>query len=203
MNTIQRVAGALAAAALTVTLTACGGDDSDSTGTTIPDSADFNDADVSFATEMIPHHAQALLMVDMAVTRDVSPELAGLLDQIRDAQAPEIEMMTDWLEDWDQPVPETGRGHGDSEADGDMGDMSGTDVPGMMSSEEMGSLDSASKVDFEDMWFTMMIEHHEGAITMAETEIDDGESPDAIALAEDITQSQAAEIATMETLLDD
>ncbi len=200
MNTIQRVTGVLAAAALSLTLTACGGDDTDSTGTTIPESADFNDADVTFATEMIPHHAQALLMVDMAVTRDVSPELTGLLDQIRDAQAPEIEMMTDWLEEWDQPVPETGRGHGDTDSDSG---MPGMDMPGMMSSEEMDRLGSASKASFEDMWFTMMIEHHEGAIAMAETEIDDGEFPDAIALAEDITKSQAAEITTMEALLAD
>lgn len=200
MKPMQRVTGVLAAAALV--LTACGGED-DPAGSTIPESADFNDADVSFATDMIPHHAQALLMVDMAVNRDVSPELAGLLDQIRDAQAPEIEMMTDWLEDWEQPVPETGRGHGDTESDGDMGDMSGMDMPGMMSSEEMGSLESASKANFEDMWFTMMIEHHEGAIAMAETEIDDGEFADAKALAEDITQSQAAEIASMESLLGD
>lgn len=199
MNSIQRVTGVLAAAALT--LTACGGDDTGATGTSIPESADFNDADVTFATDMIPHHAQALLMVDLAVTRDVSPGLAGLLDQIRDAQAPEIELMTDWLEDWDQPVPRTGRGHGDTEADDDMDAMPGMDMPGMMSSDEMSSLKSASTADFEEMWFSMMIEHHQGAIAMAETELDDGEFSEAVSLAQGITQSQAEEIDTMESLL--
>ena len=79
-----------------------------------------------------------------------------------------------------------------------MGDM---DMPGMATEEEMGALGEASGGAFEEMWLQMMIEHHEGAIEMAEEEVADGEFPDAVALAEDIAQAQAAEIDQMEKLL--
>ena len=111
--------------------------------------------------------------------------------------------MTDWLTAWEQPVPETSldhtnaEGHGHDEAGMDeMGDM-----PGMMSAEEMDELEAASDAEFEPLFLEMMIEHHEGAVEMAETERADGEFADAIALAEAIESSQTAEIATMEGLL--
>ncbi|KRB73125.1 hypothetical protein ASE01_20345 [Nocardioides sp. Root190] len=191
---------ALFAASL-LTLAACsddGGHDGPS-ASKITASEEFNQTDVDFATEMIQHHAQALSMVDLTDGRDLSPELTTLAEQIRMAQGPEIETMVDFLNDWNQPIPETMRdhvnGHGDGQTDVD------TDMPGMMSNEQMAELEAASGPAFEQMFLTMMIEHHEGAIEMAKTEQEDGEYADAITLAEEIEKAQASEITAMTKFL--
>ncbi|NHC22928.1 DUF305 domain-containing protein [Nocardioides sp. IC4_145] len=227
---VRRGATALSALALSVTLAACG----DKAQTADPSVADpsatqtasngevFNRADVDFATKMIPHHAQAVEMALMAQARDLSPEVAQLADDIRDAQVPEVETMTDWLTAWDQEIPETSLDHAnaghdwsqDSEAtegdehsghemSGDASDDSSgmSSMPGMMSAEDMNALKAASDEEFEDMWLEMMIEHHTGAIEMAQAEQESGLYPDAIALAETIEADQEREIAVMEELL--
>ena len=207
MHARTRFAALALALGAPVLLTACGGEDD--TAADIPESAEFNAADVDFASGMIPHHAQALVMVDMAEGRDISPETADLMERIEAAQAPEIEQMTGWLEDWDQPVPDLGdmndMGSGDmgdmDHSDmGDMGEMDG--MTGMMSAEDMADLDAAQGSAFEQMWLSMMIEHHEGAVEMSEVELGEGEYADALALAESIIESQEAEIAEMEALLE-
>lgn len=163
-----------------------------------------NDADVDFATEMIPHHADALVMVDMTQGRELSPEFARLTEDIRGAQAPEIEMMADWLTDWGAEVPETSRDHVNSHmGDGDMGDGDMGMGDGMgMDPDDLAELRGSGADMFETMWMQMMIEHHEGAIEMAEAEQAEGLFPDAIALAESIETSQTAEIELMEELID-
>ncbi|MCW2842774.1 MAG: hypothetical protein JWN22_690 [Nocardioides sp.] len=198
MKHAPRLAALVAAAALT--LTACGGGDhSASSGATVPASAAFNDADVAFATDMIPHHAQALAMVDLTRGRDLDPAFERLSQQILDAQGPEIETMKGWLVDWDQPVPETSRDHLHADAGGMS--MGAGDMPGMMSDQEMAGLDAAGDATFEDMWLRMMIRHHEGAIEMARTEQTDGEYADAVSLADDIETAQAHEITQMKAML--
>ena len=158
---------------------------------------------MQFATEMIPHHAQALDMVEMAEDRGASAEFEQLLGDIEAAQGPEIEQMAGWLEEWGEEVPPTDSampmGHGDGHDMGDMGDVEA--MPGMISQDDLDRLDQARAGAFEQMWLTMMIEHHEGAIDMSRTEVDEGQSPDAVALAEDIVESQTAEIDLMQDLL--
>jgi uncharacterized protein (DUF305 family) len=72
----------------------------------------------------------------------------------------------------------------------------------MMSNDELDELEHASDAEFQDLWLQMMIEHHEGAIQMAGTEIADGEWADAIAMAKDVRDGQQAEIDQMQQLLD-
>jgi uncharacterized protein (DUF305 family) len=201
-----RIAAVLAAA--TTTLTACvnidTGTDEPAAGDSATTSSEHNEADVEFATDMIPHHVQALRMADMAEARADSEELRSLAADIEDAQGPEIDLMAGWLESWGEEVPDTDAGHMgmDHGAMGDnMDDLDG-DMPGMMSDEELDALGKASGSPFDAMWLRMMIEHHEGAIEMARTEQAEGQNPDAIALAEDIEATQTAEIATMEDMLD-
>ena len=196
------------AAVVTVTalgLTACGGQDdsmgsmpghsSSSSSPSTSQSADFNDADVKFATDMIPHHRQAVEMAKLAESRAENPEVKSLAKQIEGAQDPEIQTMTAWLQTWGAPVPD--------EMSGDMGGMDhgGDSMAGMMTSEDMESLKNASGAEFDKMFLTMMIEHHKGAIEMAKTEQSEGSNEDAIALAEQIEQAQTEEIATMQDLL--
>jgi len=214
----KKLAIALTAGALLFTVAACGddGDGGDNGGAQAEHTASngdvFNDADVDFATAMIPHHAQALTMVDLTRGRRLSPEVRQLTEAILAAQAPEIEDMVDWLTAWDQPVPATARDHlnaeesdgmGGHDMDGsdDMDDMDDSDMPGMMTDEELADLEAARGPEFEDMWLEMMIEHHEGAIEMAEDEQADGIFGPAIDLAESIEASQQAEIDQMRELL--
>ncbi|MBA3369424.1 MAG: DUF305 domain-containing protein [Geodermatophilaceae bacterium] len=176
---ISTVLGTVAAAAL---LAACGSD-AETTA------QDHNAADVSFATEMIPHHRQALEMAEMASTRASSPDVVQLAEEIAGAQDPEIETMSGWLEAWGEPVPE------------EMGGMEMGGMPGMMSEEQMRALEGASGAAFDEMFLEMMIEHHTGAIQMAQTEQSDGQYPEAIDLAEQIEEGQTAEVETMQDLL--
>src|SRR5512145_76267 len=187
---------AAAAAALTLTVAGCSASESSTDGKA------YNDADVDFASDMIQHHAQALQMVDLTLGRKLDAEVVTLTEQIRTAQAPEIEKMADWLEDWDQPVPETSRDHANAHAQehGESVEMD-TDMPGMLSAKELESLESASGPEFQTMWLEMMIEHHEGAVEMAEVQVEEGSNAKAVALAEDIISTQEREISTMQDLL--
>ncbi len=197
-----RLAAAVLALLGSTALVACG-DDSEP-GAAVPEGADHNAADVRFVTEMIPHHAQALRMVDMAEGRDLTPEAEQLMADIEAAQAPEIEQMSRWLEEWDQPVPDTSDGMGMMGGDGmDMDDMEHMgDMLGAMSEEALAELDGAEGTVFERMWLQMMIEHHEGAIEMSETELDEGEHQGTLDLAASIIESQRAEIDLMESMLE-
>lgn len=185
-------AAALAAASL-ITLAACG--NGGSAESESPDGAAHNDADVTFAQQMIPHHEQAVEMAELAETRADSTEVQELASQIEAAQGPEIETMTGWLQSWDEEVPSGGM------SGMDHGDMSSGDMAGMMSEEEMAKMGSSSGAQFDRMFLTMMIEHHEGAIEMAQVEQEEGEFADALAMAEQIEKAQTSEIQLMEELL--
>lgn len=182
-------------------LTGCGSDTGSETATvrTAADGSLFNQADVDFATRMMPHHAQAVQMVVMAQGRDIDPEVSALMDQIRTEQVPEIETMSDLLRAWDEPIPETSLDH--ANAHSPMEDMDGmAAMPGMMSAEAMTDLESSDDRDFEEMWLAMMIAHHEGAIEMAATETEAGVNDEAVALAEQIIAAQTAEIEVLRAL---
>lgn len=198
---------ALSALALTFALgaglTACGDDTEPATKADVS-TTEHNDADVTFAADMIQHHAQALSMVDLTLDRPLDAQVQALAEDIRAAQAPEIETMADWLTKWGEEVPATMRDHANSE--GGMDDMEGMDgggeMPGMMTADDMDALENASDGEFQDMWLEMMVEHHEGAVEMAATEQADGQFKDAVDLAGQIVDAQNQEIDTMKDLLE-
>ena len=205
MRTTRALAALTLAAGLL--LAGCGDDDAGVDAGTANSRTDHNDADVAFASDMIQHHAQALAMVDLTVGRDLDPEVVQLAEAIRAAQAPEIETMTDWLSEWGEPIPATVNDHvnaddgdGDHDMEGMDQDDMGMDMPGMMSAGEMADLASASDAEFQEMFLSMMIEHHEGAIEMARDEQADGEYQPAISLAEQIESAQASEIELMRSV---
>lgn len=195
MRTIALTSTALAAALL---LTGCAptdgampGMNQGSSSTTSTDAAaDYNAADEMFLTMMIPHHQQAIDMADMILAKDdVDAEVVDLANQIKDAQGPEIETMLGWLQDWGVDYDQhsmDGMPHGD----------------GMMSDDDMAVLDAADGPEASRLFLEQMITHHQGAIEMAEAEVESGENPDAVALAEQVITDQTAEIATMQELLD-
>ncbi|UOY00141.1 DUF305 domain-containing protein [Blastococcus sp. PRF04-17] len=168
-----------------------------STGTSADEDAAFNDADVTFAQGMIPHHEQAIEMAQMASERAQDPRVLDLASRIEAAQQPEIDTLTGWLEEWG--VEGDGRGGMDH---GGMGGMGGIDHGGgMMSEEDMNALMAASGAAFDRLFLEQMIEHHTGAVEMAVTESAEGRNRDAVAMAEMIRDTQTDEIAEMRQLL--
>lgn len=185
-----------------VVLAGCSSDHSSmnsSTTISIPADADFNATDVGFAQGMIPHHAQAVEMADMAIAANASPTVLSLAQKIKAAQNPEIETMTSWLRQWDQPVPAItssmdGGGH-------DMTGMSGMMMDGMMTQADMTRLSKATGTEFDRLWLELMVQHHEGAVRMANDELSSGKNAAAQTLARAIIASQTAEIDQMNALI--
>jgi uncharacterized protein (DUF305 family) len=205
MKHVKRTTAATAALIVTAALGLAGcGDDTDSGsmpgmghGTTPGDApsstasaaGESNDADVTFATQMIPHHQQAVQMADMAIRKATTPAVKELATAVKGAQDPEIQQMSGWLTTWGKPVPSPDHGGHD---------MS---MPGMMTEDEMSDLGNADGAMFDRMWIQMMIKHHQGAVAMAKTEQTTGKDTAAIALAKKIETDQNKEIAAMQRLL--
>ena len=167
-----------------------------------------NDADVAFTQGMIPHHEQAIEMSDMLLGKQgVDPAVLSVATDVKAAQAPEIEKMQSWLQQWgisSAPATTSTDMPGHDMSGGDMGDMPGMGDGGhgMMSEADMAALQNASGPEAGRLFLEQMIEHHEGAITMAQQEIDNGQFPAAIDMARSIVTSQQAEIDEMRALLD-
>lgn len=191
MNVLQRVFMPATAAFATITLlTACGGAEEETTQSASESSEneEFNDSDVTFTHMMIPHHEQAVTMTELAPER-AGDEVQALAEEIQAAQGPEIEQMNALLESWGQ------------ESVQDMEDMDHDDMTGMMSDEQMTELEEAEGEEFDTMFLQMMIEHHEGAVEMAQTELDEGTNPEARDLAQQIIEDQNTEIEQMNEML--
>lgn len=182
-------------------LAACGG--ADIAGTASPggeqpptsvqqQAQDHNQADISFAQAMIPHHAQAIRMAQLAPDRAQAPQVKELASRIEQAQRPEIGIMTSWLRAWNAPVLPAGA------SGGDHSDGMGT---GGMDPQQMQQLEQATGAQFDRLFLQMMIKHHDGAIEMASTELDNGQSSEAKQLAQQIIDAQRAEIDKIQTLL--
>lgn len=186
MNTFKRVInGAAAALGTALALTACGQASEEAAGTSSQEQ--HNEADVNFAQMMIPHHEQAVEMADLADDR-AGEEVGQMSEEIRDAQGPEIEQMQQMLQDWG--------------ADSDE-DMDHSGMAGMLSDEQMEELATSEDEEFDTLFLELMIEHHEGAVDMAETVLEEGNAPEAQQLAGEIVQTQEEEVEQMRTMLGD
>lgn len=199
---VTRTRIVLVAAAAALTIAGCSDEPATNTeqtngpaGTTTAARSDFNDADVTFLQMMYPHHAQAVEMAELTPERTQNQQLLGLADAINQAQGPEMQQMTTLLQGFGKPAPTEGE-HGSG---GQEGHSSG--MPGMMSPESMNALTEASGEAFDRMWLEMMIEHHQGAIEMAQTEIAEGSNAEAKEMAEAIMDTQQTEIDQMNGML--
>ncbi|WP_341947193.1 DUF305 domain-containing protein [Microbacterium sp. LWH11-1.2] len=196
MNTRHTAIAALTLTAL-LALTGCAGTagsgdgmpgmDHGSNPSASADAADANDADIMFASMMKEHHAQAIEMSDILLSKDgVDDRVLSLAEEIKAAQEPEIRKMDQWLDDWGADVDNMGgMDHGN----------------GMMSDEDMQALEDATGAEAGRLFLEQMIQHHEGAVDMAQDEVDNGQNSDAVALAETIIESQTTEITTMKEIL--
>jgi uncharacterized protein (DUF305 family) len=157
-------------------------------------------ADVRFMSGMIVHHAQAVLMAGWAPTHDAGPAVHTLCDRIAVSQRDEIALMERWLRNHGQPLPDTAwvfdyRGPGMAHA---------TLMAGMLTAAQLAQLDSARGPEFDRLFLTFMIQHHEGALTMVARLFDTpgaAQDPLIFQFASDINAGQTVEIDRMHRLL--
>ena len=217
-----RIATTIATAVAAALMAGCGGNTTSTTNppptvaaptSVVSQPQAHNQADVTFAQQMIPHHAQAVAMSQHAAQQAASAQVKDLAKRIEAAQQPEIDRMTAWLRSWNAQVPSTtdsgmpGMDHGGMSSGmpgmdhGGMSPGTGPGMPGMMSDEQMQQLGQARGAVFDRMFLQMMVDHHEGAISMAQSELRNGHNADAKALAQDIITAQQREITEMRDLL--
>jgi uncharacterized protein (DUF305 family) len=191
-DVMRSFAAMLAALAAALCLSSCTAPSSD--GHTDHEHTDapagYNADDVAFATNMIPHHQQAVELSGLVPDRSTNPALVKLAADIAAAQQPEIETMTAFFVQWNEN-PDSSTGHGDH----------GMAMQGMVDQATMTELESLNGAEFDTLWLESMISHHQGAIEMAKAEIANGENVDAVGLAKHIVDTQQAEIGQMKQML--
>lgn len=164
----------------------------------------YTAADIDFMTGMIHHHAQAIEISRLAPTHGARPSVQTLASRIINAQRDEIATMQRWLRDRGQPVPELheseqgimvhGAGHAHMEG-----------MPGMLSPEQIDRLSASRGSEFDRLFLTYMIEHHQGAVTMVRTLFSTdgaGQDEEVFRFASDVQVDQATEVARMQRMLD-
>ncbi|MFI6320425.1 DUF305 domain-containing protein [Nonomuraea sp. NPDC050556] len=149
-----------------------------------PDKA--NAADVTYVQDMIVHHRQAIDMALLAPSRARADKVKRIAARIQDAQGPEIQYMTSWLEQQGQKVPDHHAGH--------------EGMPGMATPEQMEQLKAATGDAFDRLFLTLMIAHHRGAIEMSTKAITTGSHQRINELATEVGVEQTAEIRRMQDI---
>ncbi|MBB5788916.1 DUF305 domain-containing protein [Jiangella mangrovi] len=160
-----------------------------------PEGGEHNVVDFYFAQRMLPHHAQAVRMAELAPDRASDDAVADLAEEIGETLTAEAAGLEEWLTErgLEQPPPE-------AFADGH---PSHSGMPGMLNALQMNLLADTSGEDFDETFLTFMIAHHEGSVAMAAPVLENGLDPAARDIATAITQRQEHEIAAMRDLLDD
>lgn len=180
-RTTLAIVGVLAAVTALSACSSTGGMmDNDGAGS----SSDANSYDTSFTMMMVPHHQDAIDMAEAILEKDgIDPRVSDLAERIKAAQAPEVELMNGWLDDWG------------------FGTMAGMDHGGGMSAGDMDELAASTGIEASRLFLTQMIEHHSNAVDMANAELRSGQDPAVLELAQNILTSQTAEIDEMNSLL--
>ncbi len=150
-------------------------------------------ADVRFMRDMIPHHQQALDMSALVADRTSRSTMIELARRIESSQKDEIEFMSQWLAERDEPVPERDwRHHHHAHHHHTMA--------GMATPEQMDELEQSSGADFDTLFLELMIEHHEGALIMVEDLLEapgSAQDPALYEFVSDVKNDQRAEIDRM------
>jgi uncharacterized protein (DUF305 family) len=148
-----------------------------------------NSADVSFARMMIQHHAQALEMTELVPDRAESSKIVKLSERIAAAQQPEIKAMKAWLKSHDKAERDDGHGHDHAT------------MPGMATQAQLKQLRAADGKAFDQLFLTLMITHHQGAITMSTELKGQGNNIRMEEMADDVVAQQTSEIGRMRDLM--
>lgn len=158
------------------------------TAPSVPTTVDPDD--LTFLSDMMVHHSQALVMAERARTVAVNPQVKAIAERIRVGQKPEIEAMRQLLTERGGKAPDLEHV--------EHADHSG--MPGMATPAELSKLLNSTGTPFDSLFLTLMIKHHEGAVTMSGTAIEKGADLRVGELAQDVSVTQTKEIATMRRL---
>jgi uncharacterized protein (DUF305 family) len=160
-------------------------------------------ADVEFMQGMIMHHAQAVEMTALIASHTENKDVRSLGDRISSSQKDEIKFMKRWLasrgESTAMPMPEK------MDMSSQSTDHAMAMMPGMLTPEQMDALRKAKATEFDHLFLTGMIQHHEGALTMVKDLFDTagaGQDADLFNFATDADNTQRAEIRIMQSMLD-
>ncbi|OBH19541.1 DUF305 domain-containing protein [Mycolicibacter terrae] len=141
--------------------------------------------DVAFLENIVVHHQQGLELTAMVPGQSTDPALVELAGQVAAQQRTELQGCQAQLLQWEAPgVPSGGRGDK-------------RDLPGMVDQATMDTLRGLRGPAFDKLWLQSMISHHRGAIAMAHNEIQHGQSPEAISIAQSLAARQQTEIDQM------
>jgi uncharacterized protein (DUF305 family) len=149
---------------------------------------DHNDADVKFSLEMIPHHQQTIMIVDMATNKAGTDQVRETAASLLAGEDKDIQQMRGWLTAWNSPQP----------MDAAMG---GHDMPGMVSQADIKALDSAAGEEFDKQWLTLLVKHLENGVTMSQDVMKNGMHADTKALAGRIVKNQEKQITEVKKTL--
>ena len=161
----------------------------------------YTQADIDFMSGMIHHHAQALVMSRMAPTHGASAAIIRLTERIINAQNDDIRLMSNWLRDRNQPVPDPNPTGMPMEHGGMAHTML---MPGMLTAEQMQQLDAARGEEFDRLFLSGMIEHHRGAVVMVKELFSAqgaGQDETMFKFAADVEVDQSTEIKRMVTMM--
>lgn len=158
-------------------------------------------ADVKFMGDMIGHHSQAVRISRWAPSRGASPAVQRLAERIVVGQLDEIEIMQRWLRTHDHPVVEP-----DTAEHASHGAMDhSAHMPGMLSPAELERLSQARGAEFDRLFLTYMIRHHQGALTMVDQLFASqgaAQNDTVFRLASDVHAEQSTEISRMQLMLE-
>ncbi len=149
----------------------------------------YSEDDVEFVTKMVPHHAQALEMAELAPERARDQRVKVMADRIAAGQGPEIAVMQAWLADHGLPAADPDADHGH-------------EMRGMVTGEQMTQLLASDGEQFDRLFLARMIAHHEGALEMA-NRLGQGTHPIVMDMAKDVAATQSVEITRMQEVLAD
>jgi len=158
-------------------------------------------ADVEFMQGMIMHHSQAVEMTALIASHTENQDLRSLGARISRSQSDEIKFMRRWLAAHGEPVSMAAPGMPDM----NMSREAQALMPGMLTAEQMEALRKAKGAEFDRLFFTGMIQHHNGALTMVKDLFDTagaGQDADLFNFATDADNTQRAEIRIMQTMLE-
>jgi uncharacterized protein (DUF305 family) len=161
----------------------------------------YSDADVEFISGMIPHHAQAVLFAGWAASHGARADIRVLCERMVVGQRDEIAFMRNWLRDRGETVPPADATHHRMKMNGVEHDML---MPGMLTPEELARLDQARGPEWDRLFLTYMIRHHEGAVKMVDVlfaSYGAMQDDDVYKLATDIHADQNIEIERMQKML--
>lgn len=166
-------------------------------------------ADVEFMQGMILHHAQAVEMTALIPSHTQNKDLRSLGARISTSQSDEIRFMKRWLAARGESVPKATSSSGTMNMPGmDMSRMDKHDamalMPGMLTPQQMEALRKAKGAEFDRLFLSGMIQHHNGALTMVHDLFETagaGQDAELFDFATDADNTQRAEIKIMETML--